>query len=147
MQKSKGSGFLKVCGILMIIGGALTIVISGILGISGYVVGNEMVNSGELQAGQTIGTVVLVSAILSLIGGILELIAGIVGVKNNNKPEKATLCLVWGIIVLVLNLISLIFSLSGGSSGVGSIIVSVIFSLALPVLFIIGAVQNKKSLN
>ncbi len=145
MQKSKGSGFLKVCGILMIIGGALTIIFSGVMGIIAYVAGSALVSSGEVGTGEIVGTALLIGAILALISGILELIAGIVGVKNHNKPEKSTACLVWGIIVLVLNVISLILSFAGGSSNVATIIVSVLCGLALPVLYIIGAALNKKS--
>ena len=42
MQKSKGSGFLKVCGILMIIGGALSIIFSGIIALVGFFAGNAI---------------------------------------------------------------------------------------------------------
>lgn len=145
MQQSKGSVFLKVSGILMIIGGVYTILFSGILGIIGYSAGTVIANSGGLTAGQAVGALTLIAAIVSLIGGILELITGIVGVKNNNKPEKATACLVWGIIVLVINAAVLIMALAGGISGVVTIIATILGSLVLPVLYIIGAVKNKQS--
>ena len=145
MQNSSGRVFLKVCGILMIIGGIFSIIVSGILGLIGYFGGNEIAQAGNYASGEVIGTIIIVGAIISLIGGIIELIAGIVGVKNSDKPEKATTCIVWGFIVLVINVISIIMSISGGSSNVGSIIGSVIFSLALPVLYLVGAFKNKKS--
>lgn len=145
MQQSKGSVFLKVSGILLIIGGVYTILFAGIRGIIGYSAGTVIANSGELTAGRVVGTLTLVGAIVSLIGGILELITGIVGVKNNNKPEKATTCLVWGIIVLVINAAVLIMALAGGISGVVTIIATILGSLVLPVLYIIGAVKNKQS--
>ncbi len=145
MQQSKGSVFLKVSGILMIIGGVYTILFSGILGIIGYSAGTVIASSGELTAGQAVGALTLIAAIVSLIGGILELITGIVGVKNNNKPEKATTCLVWGVIVLVINAAVLIMALAGGISGVVTIIATILGSLVLPVLYIIGAVKNKQS--
>ena len=145
MSNSKGRVFLKVCGILMIIGGAITIIVSGILGLVGYAAGNAIASAGDQSAGEVVGVLVLVGAIISLISGILELIAGIVGVKNANKPEKATTCLVWGIIVLVLNIIGMILTFVGDSSGAGTIIVSIITSLVVPVLYIVGAVLNKKT--
>lgn len=145
MQQSKGSVFLKVSGILLIIGGVYTILFAGIRGIIGYIAGTVIANSGELTAGRVVGTLTLVGAIVSLIGGTLELITGIVGVKNNNKPEKATTCLVWGIIVLVINAAVLIMALAGGISGVVTIIATIVGSLVLPVLYIIGAVKNKQS--
>ena len=145
MQNSSGRVFLKVCGILMIIGGIFSIVVSGVLGILGYVSGNIIDQNGEYGTGQILGAIVIIAAIIALIGGILELIAGIVGVKNSDKPEKATTCIVWGFIVLVINVISIITTISGGSSSVGTIIGSIIFSLALPILYLIGAFKNKKA--
>ena len=139
MQNTKGSGFLKVCGILMIIGGAISIIIS----ILGIVLGGAMQQAGAEYSES--GSIVLVAAIIALIAGILELIAGIVGVKNARKPEKATACIVWGFIVLVLQIVGLVFSLIGSGSGAGTIIISIITGIALPVLYLIGAFLNKKS--
>ena len=115
MEKTKGSGFLKVTGILMIIGGGLSIIL-GIVSLLGL-------------------------AVLALVGAIIELVTGIVGCVNCKKPEKATACLVWGIIVAAINVLSEILSVvAGGEFSV----VSLILGLVLPVLFIIGAVLNKK---
>ena len=88
MQQSKGSVFLKVSGILLIIGGVYTILFAGIRGIIGYSAGKVIANSGELTAGQMVGTFSLVGAIVSLIGGILELITGIVGAKTTTSPRR-----------------------------------------------------------
>ena len=146
MQNSKGNVFLKVCSILMIIGGAVTIIFSGVLGLVAYIAGTGIADTGDWGGGQIVGTVFLLAAIIALIGGILELIAGIIGVKNSNKPEKAVTCLVWGIIVLVVNIISMILTFVGGNSNAGTIIATVIAGLALPILYIIGAVLNKRSI-
>ena len=143
MQQSKGRSFLKVCGILMIIGGAIGIIF-GIIGIvSGLAVGSLATEVGADAV--TAGSVIIVGSVIGLIGAIVELIAGIVGVKNSNKPEKATACIVWGFIVLVLQIISLILTLSGGGQSAGSVIVTIICGIALPVLYLIGAFLNKKS--
>ena len=96
MEKTKGSGFLKVTGILMIIGGGLSIIL-----------------------------------------GIVSLL----GVANCKKPEKATACLVWGIIVAVVDVLSNVLAVvAGGDFSVSSLILG----LVLPVLFIIGAALNKQ---
>lgn len=58
------------------------------------------------------------------------------------KPEKATSCLVFGIIVAIFNLLGIIIGAVGGS---GFNFVSLVIGLVLPVLFIVGAVMNKKS--
>lgn len=142
---AKGRGFLKVCGILMIIGGAISIIVTGIVGIVGYSAGSAFASEVDYATGAAVGIAVLIAAVIGLIGGVLELIAGIVGVKNSNKPEKATACIVWGFIVLALNVISLICAIAGGNQSAGSIIASIICGLALPVLYLIGAFLNKKN--
>ena len=150
-MEAKGRGFLKVCGILMIIGGAISIVVAGILGLVGGAVGGALAQAGaelgeyEQAAVATVAGASVVAAIVALVGGILELIAGIVGVKNCGNPEKATACIVWGIIVLVISIISIILSIAGGNVQVGSLIVSIICSVALPVLYLIGAFKNKQA--
>ena len=144
-----GSKMLKVCGIITIIFGAISIVAS-ILAVVGAGAGASYVaETGELGQEALLATgiileVVIAAAVLSLVGSVIELIAGILGVKNWNKPEKATICVVFGIIVLALTVISLILSAVGGGTSSASIVISVICGLALPVLYLIGAIQLKK---
>ena len=128
----KGAGFLKVCGILMIIGGALGIIL-GLIALLGV--------AALAALGASSGTLTF-SAILVIVSGILELIAGIVGVKNCKNPEKATSCIVWGVIVAVLTIISQIISVAGGGK---FDVLSCITGLVVPVLFIVGAFLNKKA--
>ncbi len=131
MEKTKGSGFLKVTGILMIIGGGLSLIL-GIVSLLGLAVLASLLDDYGLW---------VFAAVLALVGVIIELVTGIVGCVNCKKPEKATVCLVWGIIVAVINVVSEILSVvAGGEFSV----VSLILGLVLPVLFIIGAVLNKK---
>lgn len=134
-QTTKGAKFLKVTGILMIIGGALSLIISiiAIVGIAAL----AYISSGEVSFG-----LLYASGILMLISSAAELIAGIIGVKNSRNPEKAVTCIVWGVIVAVLSIIGMILnSVGGGSFSVTSLLTS----LVLPVLYIIGAFQNKQS--
>ncbi len=145
-----GAGFLKVVGILMIIFGAIAIIMAivsfGAVGVASSI-GDSFAGVEGLEEavsevrGAT--TTAYIGVILGLIAGVAELVAGIVGVANCKKPEKANLCLAWGIITAVLAVLGVIFSLIAGSS-IGSAIVSLIFGLVMPVLFIIGAVKNKK---
>ena len=126
----KGKGFLKVCGILMIIGGGISCLISliAIIGVAAAFVAG----AGLLAFALIVG----------IIGAVLELVTGIIGVKNCAKPEAATKCLAWGVVVLVLNVLSVILSaVNSGDFGFFSFITSCI----VPVLFIIGAVLNKNS--
>ena len=129
----KGRKFLKVTGILMIIGGAF--------GIIGGIV--AMIGSGALAAvlETSAGGLMLASALI-LASAVFQLIAGIMGVKNCDKPEKAQSCLVMGVIVAILSVSGNIISNVLGSN---FNIFSYATGLIIPVLYIIGAVKNKET--
>ncbi len=130
----KGHKFLKVTGILMIIGGAFGIIagIVAILGVSGL----------AALVGSAAGTGILyMASILCLVSGIVQLIAGIMGVKNCEKPEMAQKCIVWGAIVAALSILGNILNVVAGS---GFNVTSLITGLILPALYIYGAYLNKK---
>lgn len=129
----KGRKFLKVTGILMIIGGAF--------GIIGGIV--AMIGAGALAAvlETSAGGLMLASALI-LASAVFQLIAGIMGVKNCDKPEKAQSCLVMGVIVAILSVSGNIISNVLGSS---FNILSYATGLIIPVLYIIGAVKNKET--
>ena len=128
----KGRKFLKVTGILMIIGGAF--------GIIGGIV--AMIGAGALAAvlETSAGGLMLASALI-LASAVFQLIAGLMGVKNCDKPEKAQSCLVMGVIVAILSVAGNIISNVLGSS---FNILSYATGLVIPVLYIIGAVKNKE---
>ena len=128
----KGRKFLKVTGILMIIGGAF--------GIIGGIV--AMIGAGALAAvlETSAGGLMLASALI-LASAVFQLIAGIMGVKNCDKPEKAQSCLVMGVIVAILSVAGNIISNVLGSS---FNILSYATGLIIPILYIIGAVKNKE---
>ena len=128
----KGRKFLKVTGILMIIGGAFGI-IGGIVAMSG---------AGALAAvlETSAGGLMLASALI-LASAVFQLIAGIMGVKNCDKPEKAQSCLVMGVVVAMLSVSGNVISNILGSS---FNILSYATGLIIPLLYIIGAVKNKE---
>ena len=129
----KGRKFLKVTGILMIIGGAF--------GIIGGIV--AMIGSGALAAvlETSAGGLMLASALI-LASAVFQLIAGIMGVKNCDKPEKAQSCLVMGVIVAILSVAGNVISNVLGSD---FNILSYATGLIIPVLYIIGAAKNKET--
>lgn len=129
----KGSKFLKVTGILMIVFGALALILSIVAAI-----GLAALVALDLNTWQY-----TLAVILMLVGSIFELIAGIVGVKNCTKPEKAGTCMVWGIIVIALSVLSDVLTLVGNPDNFS--IVSLLTGLVIPVLYLIGAVMNKKA--
>ena len=129
----KGRKFLKVTGILMIIGGAF--------GIIGGIV--AMIGAGALAAvlETSAGGLMLASALI-LASAVFQLIAGIMGVKNCDKPEKAQSCIVIGVIVAILSVAGNVISNVLGSD---FNIINYAWGLIIPVLYIIGAVKNKES--
>ena len=128
----KGRKFLKVTGILMSIGGAF--------GIIGGIV--AMIGAGALAAvlETSAGGLMLASALI-LASAVFQLIAGIMGVKNCDKPEKAQSCIVIGVIVAILSVAGNVISNVLGSD---FNIINYATGLIIPVLYIIGAVKNKE---
>lgn len=129
----KGRQFLKVTGILMIIGGAFGI-IGGIVAIIGV---GALAAVLETSAGG-----LMFASVLILASAVFELIAGIMGVKNCDKPEKAQSCIVIGVIVAILSVAGNVISNVLGSD---FNIINYATGLIIPVLYIIGAVKNKEA--
>lgn len=148
-MEAKGKVLLKVMGIIMIVGGAISVIVSIFLAIAA---------AGLIAVGGP--ALLIIGVILTILGSVAELIAGIICTKNAAKPENATKCMVWSIIVLVLQLLGVILVLAGSAAMVKeltaqgvqasinstpSTIISIVVGIVIPVLAIIGAVMNKKS--
>ena len=135
----KGSMILKATGILMIISAAVSIVL-GIIGIIGMFVFTSDQLSGSA------GALAVVAAVVAVIAGVLQLIAGIAGLRNSEKPEKAMTCIILGAIVLLVNVADQILSnFVTAAELTTSTVFSIIINLALPVIYIIGAILNKRN--
>lgn len=128
----KGSKFLKVTGILMIVSAAFGI-IGGII---------ALIGAGALAAvlETSAGGLMLASALI-LVSAVFQLIAGIMGVKNCDKPEKAQSCMVIGVIVAILSVAGNVISNVLGSD---FNIMNYATGLIIPILYIIGAAKNKE---
>lgn len=128
----KGSNFLKVTGILMIIGGAISII--------GSVA--ALVALGALAAIGANAALLTATGIFALVGSVLQLVAGIVGVKNCANPHAAKKCMVWGVVVAAISVIGIIIApLAGGEFSV----MSLLLGLVLPALYIFGAYKNTQA--
>ena len=132
-RQAKGAGFLKVTGILMIIGGALALIFA-IVAIAG-VAALAYLSDGTVTTG-----LLYAACAVSLVSAVAELVAGIIGVKNCRRPEKAGTCLGWGIAVAALCVLGTVLNVVGGGA---FSVASLLLGLVLPVLFIIGACKNK----
>ena len=121
----------------MVVGGSIAMIV-GIIAIAG-IAALSSVSSGEFSFG-----LLYASGALMLASSVAELVAGIIGIKNCKKPEKAMTCIVWGAIVAFFCVLGSVLSVAGGT---GIDFPSLIIGLALPALYICGAVLNKKSVN
>ncbi len=132
-MEAKGRGFLKVCGILMIIGGVLGLLaaVVMVLGISALVSVGAPVSA----------TLLTVAAVIILAGSVFQLIVGIQGVKNCGNVEAADKLIKLGAAIIVINIIGVIVSVAAGGE---FNIVSVLTNCIVPGLFIYGAVKNKQ---
>lgn len=80
-NNAKGRNFLKVTGILMIIGGAIGLILS-IIALLG-------VGALDYLSGGAVAGLLYASSIFALLGSVLELVAGIVGVANSKKTSQS----------------------------------------------------------
>ena len=131
----KGHMFLKVTGILMIIAAAFSI-------IAGVLVAGVGAIVAALGAASGLKFPFWAALFLTLAGGICQLIAGIKGIQHSKRSEKAGGLIVWGAIVAVFSILSIVMNLINGGD---FSIISVLTGVAVPVLYIVGAVLNAKA--
>lgn len=136
----KGQKMLKVCSILMIIGAALALLVTimGFVGIAAL----DAAFDGEIS-----GSSAYLWLVVALVAGAIQLVAGIVGIQAAKMPSvnKIKLSLIFGLIVVVLSLISSISSIvSNGFSG--SAITGLLIGLVIPALYLVGLMQYKNAL-
>lgn len=131
----KGHKFLKSTGILMIVAAAFSI-------IAGIFVGGLGVLAAGLGAASGLTFAYWAALFLTLAGGICQLIAGIKGVRHSKRSEKAGKLIVWGVIVAVFSILSMVMNLVNGGEFNG---VNLLTGVAVPALYIYGAVLNSKA--
>lgn len=130
----KGHKFLKITGILMIIAAVFSI-------FAGVVVGGLGALAAGLGAASGLTFSYWVALFLTLVGGICQLIAGIKGVKHSKSSENSKNLVRWGVIVAVFSVLGIIMNLVNSGS---FDIVSVLTGVAVPALYIYGAILNSK---
>lgn len=131
----KGHKFLKSTGILMIVAAAFSI-------IAGVFVGGLGVLAAGLGAASGLTFAYWAALFLTLAGGICQLIAGIKGVRHSKRSEKAGKLIAWGVIVSVFSILSMVMNLVNGGEFNG---VNLLTGVAVPALYIYGAVLNSKA--
>lgn len=135
----KGRLMLKVVGILYIVFASFSI-LAGLVVIAG---GAALGITGGESLALGLGALAMILGFVAILSSVFSLVVGILGVKWCDRPDKAGTLFVLGIILIVLAALSLLSSFSGDSS---SSVVSGLIGLVLPVLYTLGAWQNKQSL-
>ncbi|ALP93476.1 MAG: hypothetical protein ACLTNE_05370 [Intestinimonas butyriciproducens] len=131
----KGQNFMKITSILMIAGG----IIAGIAGVIAILGVSTLV----ALAGSAEGAGLLyASSIIVTIASIIEIIAGVKGLKACKAPELAKKCVTWGILIVVVSIISMVIGLIGGGE---FSISNLALNLLVPGLYIYGALQIKSA--
>lgn len=133
----KGSGMIKVVGILMIVFGGLGLVIGlvALLGVSALVELAESLGS-DSNAG-----LLYLSALLSIAGASLQLVTGIIGVTGHSKREKMGLLMILSCLMIAFVVLNFVLAMIGDSNKVTAVI-SALIGLVLPGLMITGVKQN-----
>ena len=117
---SASQKYIKIIGILNIIGGAFYVLI-GILGFLGKgLVGNEalVAEAGDSSAPVAVNVFLIVMIVI----GLFSLIVGILGVRAANDPSKIGPVFTLAVISLVISVIGLVGSIFGGSFSIYSLI-------------------------
>lgn len=142
VMEPRGRMMLKVTGILYIVFAVLSMVggLVAMLGGGLFALGGIGANA---YLGAAMGGVVLFSGLVLILSNILGLVTGILGVRYCDKPEKAQVCFVLGVILIVFAALSLLGDLFGSASA--SDIFSGLVGLALPICYTVGASWNKQS--
>ena len=132
MNNAPGKGLLKVSSIILIILAGLSLV--GVLFLGG-------ISAVAVARGSMVGPLGFLMTGAILISAGWNLFAGILGIKNCDKPEKAQVCFAIGVIMVVLAVLGLL------ASAINSALTwwGAVLDLILPVLYLVGALQNKSA--
>lgn len=132
----KGKRFVKVTSILMIIGGAIA-GIASVLAIMGIGIALALVGNAE-------GMVLLyITTAMVAMSSIIQIVAGVKGLKACKEPEQAGSCIIYGFIIAILTFVSLGVSLLAGGEFNS---LSLVTSLLVPLLYIYGLIQLRDTL-
>ena len=141
-QMEKSNKFLKVTGILMIIGGSFGLIASIFLLLFGVILAmGALLN--PVPGVTLLVTMVTISILIAVAGAIVQFVAGVSGVKNAKNPEKANQLIFLGALTAFFYIVSQIMSFIGGAPRTFLDYIVVVFGLVVPALYLVGAYQLK----
>ena len=134
-------------GVLFLVGGGAGIGSGALEGATGNTLAvsssGEITGSDADMAAFGLSMVMLMGVAL-IVGGIIDLIIGIVGLKASKTNGKHTGAFVLGIIGVVFAAMTLIGTFASGTGDIGSSLAGGVVGLILPVLYLVGVVQTRK---
>lgn len=131
----KGHRFLKAAGILMIVAAVFYI-------IAGVFIGGLGALTAGLGAADALTAGFYLALLVTLVGGICQLIAGIKGVRHCKCGEKARQCIGWGVAVVGFTILGAVLNLLNDAEFDA---LSIVTGLVVPALYIYGAALNAKT--
>lgn len=139
----KGNKFLKVTGILMIISGAINLLGSVLLLLFGVLFVDAAVHANLTGAKEVAAGLIVAGIVFIIIASIVQFLTGLFGVKNAKNPEKANVCILFGVLTVVIYVVSQILNFMGGAIHNYLDVMIVVFGLVIPALYLVGAFQLK----
>jgi hypothetical protein len=134
-MEASGKGILKTCSIVMIVFGGLS-ALFGLIGLIGAIGAASALNYYGYGMGlAALSGILIIATVVALISAALYIIIGIIGVKKSADPTQYNFFIVTGIILIVLQVVSLVMSFSALS----------FIGLIIPILYIYGGYQNKNA--
>ena len=124
-----GSKTLKAVSVLWTIFGVLSLIVNG------YEMASLLKMSLMIQS-------FVVPVVLGLIWAVLQVVAGLVGIKFWNRPEKANVCLIVAVLTMSACLCYNVFMMVYGFSLWP--LVSILAGIGFIVIYLIGVNYNKK---
>jgi len=134
----KGSALLKFTGVLMIIASVIVIIfyVLLLLGV-GFVAALSQGIGDELKIGATLVLVI------ALVAAAIQFIAGVIGVKYHNKPDKAGTCIAFALVIMLIAGGNCIFGIISTGFDLTHV-VSISLGMIIPLLYLLGALKLKR---
>ena len=132
----KGSVYLKTAGILMVVFSVISLLSNFIMLVAADYLTDIVGNINDIW----IAVSMLVGFFVICVPSAVQLFTGIMGIKYHNDKDRATYCMTWGIITLVLEIIFFAAELFlNHNMHFVSVVVFVVSGILIPVFYIIGS--------